>query len=134
MLNQEDETHQQIDLEEGGARASDCRSLDNDEQGDDFGQIELRAMPVIRMPEATVDTEEEVTDAEEARDDTDVLYGATKLPRAKSYVKFWKAGDEWQTAMVLTQQPKRKGNYKRWVNVQIDGTDKPCSLNWQDVD
>ena len=36
--------------------------------------------------------------------------------------------------MVLSQQPKRKGNYKSWVKVQIDGTDKPYSLKWQDVD
>ena len=36
LLNEEGETHQQIDLEEGGVRASDCRSVDSDEQGDDF--------------------------------------------------------------------------------------------------
>ena len=29
---------------------------------------------------------------------------------------------------------KKEGNYKSWVNIQIDGTDKPYSLNWQDVD
>ena len=37
------------------------------------------------------------------------------------------------TVKVLSKQPKRTGKNKDWVNVLVDGSDEPSSVNWQDV-
>ena len=66
--------------------------------------------------------------------DNDSCYDSTKIPKVKTYISFKKVNEEWHTAKVLSIQPKRKGSYKNWINIHIDGEDKPCSFNWEHVE
>ena len=36
-------------------------------------------------------------------------------------------------AKVLSVQPKRKGKNRNRVNIHVNGAERPCSINWDDV-
>ena len=56
-----------------------------------------------------------------------------KFPKPNDYVKCTLASGENMSMKVLSQQPKRTGTNKHYVNVQVDGAEEPSSVKWTDV-
>ena len=58
---------------------------------------------------------------------------ACKRPELNSYIEYLMKDGNRGKALVLSKQPKRTGNSGDWLNVHVDGSDKPSSLNWKHV-
>ena len=50
----------------------------------------------------------------------------------KSSIQFLE-DDVWKEETVLSQQPKRSGKYKEWLNVHVKGENKARSIAWREV-
>lgn len=61
--------------------------------------------------------------------------GSCKLPKPNDYVKCTLKTGDTLTAKILSRsdQPKKTGKNKDYVNVHVDGADKPSSVKWTDV-
>ena len=66
-------------------------------------------------------------------EDCDILSGTNaEFPMNKSSIQFLE-DDVWKEATVLSQQPKRSGKYKEWLNVHVKGENKARSIAWREV-
>lgn len=75
-------------------------------------------------------------DSDEACDvPEETFHDSSVKPSRNTYVRY-KLDDEeeWNTAVVLSRQPKQTGKYQDWLNVHVDGQDEPSCVNWENVD
>ena len=56
-----------------------------------------------------------------------------KRPAANMNVTYQLKDGTQYSARVLSKQPKRSGKNGNWINVQVDGNEKPSSVNWDEV-
>ena len=109
-------------------------------------------IPEIEIPDNDIHEEDvtEVSDTEEIQEESVIQDTRTEdfqkdkvqegrgvsskvdKPGINSYVSF-KLNDVWNQAKVLSMQPKKSGTLKNWINVHVDGEEKPISVNWDDV-
>ena len=125
----------------------ECGSEESEEQ-DDLEEQERNS--VVDNEENTVEEdhrdaddggEEDLTSVNELvnemenleLDDRFIRRDGSVLPKTKTHVEFKIQESDWKRGTVLSQQPKRSGMYKNWVNMQVDGEEKPCSVDWKQV-
>ena len=57
-----------------------------------------------------------------------------ETPKPNMYIKVRLIGqNEWMKARVLSKQPKRTGKNKDWLNILLEGDEKPSSVDWKQV-
>ena len=60
-------------------------------------------------------------------------YQCDKFPKKKTVVQYATIDNGIQKAEILSSQPKRTGQYGRWVNVRLLGSDEVTSVDWQKI-
>ena len=124
----------------------ECESEENEEQ-DDLEEQERDS--VVDNEEDTVEDHRDADDGEEEDltsvnellnemenlelDDGFISRDGSVLPKTNTHVEFRIQESDWKRVTVLSQQPKRSGMYKNLVNMQVDGEEKPCSVDWKQV-
>ena len=66
-------------------------------------------------------------------EDTNQKRKSKDRPRIKSYIRYTIKNEQYKKAKVLSRQPKRGGKNMNWLNIIVDGEEKPSSVNWNHV-
>ena len=113
-------------IQRGGMRDWDNLTMIANEHRDEIEEIE----------EIHQDQDQEDDDHEESiQAPVDINYGNDARPNSNSRVVYMLYDGTVSRAKVLSKskQPKRKGAHSNWLNVHVDGEEKPSAVNWIDV-
>ena len=61
------------------------------------------------------------------------MFDTKTRPKVNSMVQFMMPDGEIKKARVLSNQPKRTGRSKDWLNVKLVGSDDPSSVDWSRI-
>ena len=116
----------------------DDENSDADDDGDNAGSDDVSG----------ASSNEDVHTDNEISSENDVSSGPSSLnasasaspvmssvmwPPLKSYIEYSLRDGSKGKATILSKQPKRGGSNSDWLNVHVDGQDKPSSVNWKHV-
>ena len=85
----------------------------------------------VTIDDEVEDVDDDVTH-DEVRTVVDMVPNVDR-PKTKMFIEYILKDGSSEKATVLSRQPKRNGKWGGWLNILIDGSEIPSSLNWEDV-
>ena len=103
-----------------------------DEDGEEYGDNGSDSEESENSSEGSGEAEN-VINNENAMLPNESLKDSSVKPSRNTFVKYRLNDENWESAKILSIQPKQTGQYRDWVNVHVDGQENPICVNWDHV-